>query len=77
MKPIHFEESNCIYAKDQPEYLPLPAYKHDNGVTHCWYLNFMERIKILFTGRLWIQVLNFGKPLQPIKPIVDKPLMLS
>ncbi len=31
MKPIEFEEQNCIYAKDQPEYLPLPAHKTEDG----------------------------------------------
>lgn len=32
MTPIEFPEHNVVFAKDQPEYLPLPAHK-SNGVT--------------------------------------------
>jgi hypothetical protein len=76
MKPIEFSGSNVIFAKDQKPYLPLPAYQDDiqgGRIFHCWQLSFRERIKILFTGRLWINVLNFHQPPQPIKPMVDNP----
>jgi hypothetical protein len=29
MKPISFEQQNVVFAKDQKEYQPLPAYKSD------------------------------------------------
>ena len=71
MKPIETKITNTIYAKNQPEYLPLPVYREKNGtVTSCWKLSFIERIKILFTGKLRVKVLTFNKPLQPIKLIV-------
>jgi len=76
MLPIKFKQQNRVYAESQPEYLQLPVYedeKQGGRVFHCWQLSFPERIKILFTGKLWINVLNFGKPLQPIKPTVDNP----
>ena len=76
MKPIKFKEHNKIYAKHQRQYRPLPVYedKEQGGrVFHCWQLSFKERIKILFVGKLWIHVLNFGQKLQPIKPMVDNP----
>lgn len=76
MKPIHFKQVNKVYAKDQPQYLPLPVYEDElqgGRVFHCWKLNFKERITILFTGRIWINVLNFKKPLQPIKLMVNNP----
>lgn len=63
-------------AEDQPEYLTLPAYQDDEqgGRTiHKWKLTLWERIKILFTGRLWFSVLNFHRRLQPIKPTVHDP----
>ena len=78
MNPIEFKEQNKIYAKDQPQYLPLPVYEdNEQGgrVFHCWKLTFKERIKLLFTGKLWINVLNFGEPLQPIKPMVNCPFL--
>ncbi len=76
MIPIEFEGHNKVYAKDQKEYLPLPVYEDEiqgGRVFHCWQLSFKERIKILFTGKLWINVLNFGQKLQPIKPMIDSP----
>lgn len=74
MKPIEFPEQTCVYAKDQPEYLPLPARKtHDGMVITCWSLTWRERFKILFTGRIWWSVLTFNRPLQPLLPSVDRP----
>lgn len=68
MKPIEFPEQNIVYAKDQPEYLPLPAFKSDDPmgqVVSCWKLSFSERVRILFTGKLWVSLASFHKPLTP------------
>lgn len=41
MIPIEFPEQNCVYAKDQPEYLPLPVHKTPDGmVISCWALTW-------------------------------------
>ena len=65
MKPIKFKEQNCTFAKDQPEYQQLPAFKNKNiegiPVVSCWKLSFIERLRILFTGKLWVNLLTFGK----------------
>lgn len=76
MTPIEFKEQNIVFAKDQDPYLPLPAYQdNEQGgrIFHCWRLSIKERFKMLFTGKLWINVLNFNQPPQPIKPMVDSP----
>ncbi len=76
MLPIKFKEHNRIYAKNQKPYLPLPVFEDtvDGGrIIHCWGLSFSERIKIFFTGRLWIHVKTFNNPPHPIKPMVDNP----
>ena len=68
MKPIEFPEQNVVYAKDQPQYQPLPAFKNDssNGeVISCWHLSLQERIRILFSGKLWVCLLSFNQPLTP------------
>ena len=68
MKPIKFKEHNIVYAENQPEYLPLPAHKNatERGeVISCWKLSFKERVRILFTGKLWVSLLSFNKPLTP------------
>lgn len=76
MKPIHFPETNVMYGRDQSEYLPLPAFTDfDKLVVHCWYLSFWERVKLLFTGRLWITVFTFNEKPQPIKPQVNSPFI--
>ena len=68
MKPIKFKEQNCTYAENQPQYLPLPAFKSDEPsgqVTSCWSLSFSERVRVLFTGKIWVSLMMFHKPLTP------------
>lgn len=66
MKPIEFKDQTCIYAKDQPQYMPLPVHKSKDGnVTSCWSLTWKERMHLLFTGKVWITLMTFNKPLQP------------
>lgn len=72
MKPIPFEKSNITFAKDQKEYQPLPAYKDKDGkVITCWSLSFKERLKVLFSGKIYVNQLTFKKPLQPILVTID------
>lgn len=67
---------NCTYAKSQPQYLPLPAYKDQDGqVTFCWLARVWERLVFLYTGQIWIQQKTFGTPLQAIRVSVLKPLI--
>lgn len=68
MKPIKFKEQNCIIAENQEPYIPLPAHKDEDGlVISCWKLSFIEWIQIIFTGKMYLGILTFNKPLQPIK----------
>jgi hypothetical protein len=75
MKPIDFPEVTVTWAKDQPPYLPLPAYTDDEQTITCWRLTFWERLRIALSGKLWLMQLNFGRPLQPQKPMVDSPFL--
>ena len=66
MKLIEFPEQNVVIAKNQPEYLPMPAYKTKDGrVICCWKLSIKERLRLLFSGKLWHHILTFNYPLQP------------
>lgn len=71
MKPITPELRNgirqVVFAKDQPEYLPLPANFDGQEVETKWKLSWSERLRILLTGNLYLSLLTFGKPLQPIR----------
>lgn len=73
MIPIYFDGHNVVFAKNQPEYLPLPAKVEGNRSTFCWKLSWRERLTILLRGILWHQVLNFREPLQPQKLSTEKP----
>lgn len=74
MYPIVFDGVNVTYAKDQPQYIPLPAHRAPDGkLTICWGLTWRERIRALLTGRFWLQVLTFNQPLQPLLPSMEKP----
>ena len=73
MKPIKFKEQNVTFAENQPEYLPLPAFKDENGVViSCWRLSFRERLRVLFRGNIWLSLLSFNKPLTPSIITTDK-----
>ena len=68
MKPVEFKHQNIVFAKDQPEYQPLPALKIESQtgeVISCWKLSFKERIQVLFFGRVWLSLMSFNKPLTP------------
>ena len=68
MKPIKFKEQNCTYAENQSEYLPLPALKvesKEGQIISCWKLSIIERLRLLITGKLWVCLLAFNKPLTP------------
>ena len=73
MTPIEFPEQTIVWAKDQPEYQPLPAYTDERQTISCWALTWRERIRVLWTGRLWLRQLNFGGALQPQLPEVVSP----
>lgn len=79
MKPISFPEQTVIYADDQPEYLKFPAHRfvddEQGRIASCWKLGCKERLTVLFTGKIWHQVLTFNHALQPQKLTVEKPDM--
>ena len=66
MKPTTFEGQNSTFAENQPPYIPLPAYKGEDGeVISCWQLTWRERLQVLWSGLIWSRILTFNKPLQP------------
>lgn len=63
---------SVIFAKDQPEYISLPANTNGSEVETKWRLSWKERVKLLFTGSIYLTLLTFGNPLQPIKLTIDR-----
>lgn len=67
-----------VYAKDQPEYLPLPTRRTPDGeVVTCWKLNWRARIAVLFGANFYLTMLTFNKPLTPIRVSVEKPVYVT
>lgn len=68
MKGVSFKDQNIVFAEDQPEYESLPALKIDSKegyVVTCWKMSILERLQVLFTGRVWMSLMMFHKPLTP------------
>ena len=80
MKPVKFKHQNVIFAKDQPEYHPLPALKlntPEGEVISCWQMSFKERMKVLLTGKVWLSLMSFNKPLTPSYMSVNRDEVFS
>jgi hypothetical protein len=76
MNPVDFHEANTVIAKDQPEYLPLPAHVDQTPqrcVTTCWELTDEELTQLITTKRFWFQQWIFDNGFQPICPSSTKP----
>lgn len=77
MKPIEFQQANVVYAKDQPEYLPLPALKVPNDpqglVITKWELSPEELERLKETGTIYLSMLTFNQPLMPVMLTIDFP----
>ena len=69
-------ESEVVFAKNQPQYRPLPVLMTPGPkgmVTSRGLLTWRERLRILFGASIYIQQLTFGSQLQPIAPGVGEP----
>lgn len=75
MEPCKFDGANVVFGAAQPEYIPLPAQVNPKSgvVLTCWKLTPEEVKKVQETGVIWVEMLTFNQPLQPIRLDVDKP----
>ncbi len=67
---LPFGWSSTTYAKDQTQYLPLPVIRSASIRGHVvsrWKLSWRERLRVLFSGDIWLMLLTFHEPLQPVK----------
>lgn len=81
MKPVspvipgqHLPE--VVIAENQPEYGNLPAVRMNNDVLLTrWHLSFTERLRVLFSGDLYVWLWTFGGPVQPLSIEVEQPVI--
>lgn len=78
MEPIKFKGQNIVFAENQPQYKPLPAFISPDGIVlTCWKMTVKERLKLLFSGRFYLQVMTFNQGLPPMLPTLENPLVLK
>ena len=69
MNPINFPQSTKVLQKPSDmtdkECSPLPVWCNGEQCISCWKSTLIERLKILFTGKVWIGVLS-GNTQPPI-----------
>lgn len=63
-----------VFAKDQPQYIPLPALYDQTGLVITeWEPTAEELDKLLCGGRVRLYVHTFRQPLQPVSLEVAEP----
>jgi hypothetical protein len=73
MKPVSpvdlgYPFKEVIFAKYQSQYIPLPAVEEQDGTVHTrWHLSFIERIRVLLDGDIYLSLKTFYQPLQPVR----------
>jgi len=73
---IEGRSGEIVFAKDQPEYNPLPALPVDDGygtIVTRWRLTWRERLRVLVRGDVYLSVMTLGKALQPVLLEVNPP----
>lgn len=68
------EAKEVVYAKDQPEYIPLRTLVGNDKqrrVLSRWSPTAEQRLAIADGADIYLQLLTFGKPLQPILMLVS------
>lgn len=74
MKPVSqvipgAETVETVLAKEQKEYIALPAFHTELTTITRWQLSEEEREHIIAGGDLFLAQLNFGGPNQPLLPL--------
>lgn len=76
MEPIQFKQANVVFGEEQDEYNSLPAHLDEEKgiVTVCYKLSLEEVRSLIEDGEIYLQVMTFGNPLQPLKMLTKNPL---
>lgn len=61
-KPIMFKEANDVLYGWPKDIVDLPVYRNDEQVISCWKIPLIRRLKLLFTGRVYLHVLGKTHP---------------
>lgn len=74
MNPTPFPQANETFGLHQPQYKTLVACRTKEGeVISRWEPTAEERVLLSQGAPLWLWVLTFGHPLQPVALTLDPP----
>lgn len=63
----NIDADEVVYAKDQPEYQPLPCIRMADGtILTRWIMSDEEKQQVLEQGYVYLAVKTFNQPLQPL-----------
>lgn len=68
------EHKEVVYAKDQPEYIPLRTLVSagpDRKVLSRWTLTDKQRLAVVKGADIFLELSTFGRPLQPIRLMIS------
>lgn len=69
------EEQEVVYAKDQPEYIPLRTLVSkgpERSVFSRWTLTPEQRKAVAEGADIFLELLTYGGPLQPIRMAIGE-----
>ncbi len=62
MKPIEFPEQTKVLQKPESmtdeECQPMAVWTDGQQCISCWKAGFMDRLRFLFTGKMWLSVFS-------------------
>lgn len=71
MTPIHFPQANKTFVSANAD--SLPAHAEGVLVTSCWHLTWRERLRLLWSGRLWAQTTSPMLGIDLVQPTLRQP----
>lgn len=79
MKPIKFDEQNLVLTAppDNEDVLDLPVWTDGSQVVSKWQMTWLDRIKALFYGHIWISLLTNSHTQPPLALSVDKTIFVE
>lgn len=73
------EADELVIARDQPEYIPLPALSiimgDVAGMLTRWRPSDAERAALANGADIWLETMTFGDRMQPVRITVECPIV--
>ena len=75
MKPVDFSGSNFTFSRFASEYdEPTPMRMVEDTAFICFKMTWREKLKVLFTGKIWVEYQRVKRPINGVLPSVNNPI---